>query len=124
MTRFEEERPRIMAACVTRLLIRSIATGAAATAVQHGVEKDGKKMDPLARSVVESIFDSILSKIDVPDLRCWNLLPADILVGLDAVPAGEHTVTLQMSGKGNRTLNEKVTVKEGGLSVVQFFVTD
>jgi len=124
LARFEEERPRIISATVTRLLTRAIIAGALSGAAQAAYERNqGKKMDGWAVFFMNVALDKALSSLDVPDCRCWNFLPAEILVGLVAAPPGEHTVTLQMSGTGGMNLTAKTEVKAGQLSVVQFYVT-
>ena len=122
LARFQDELPKIIAACVTRLLVRSVVSGAAASAIQ-GKEK-GNEQDQFMRSMIEGFIDSALSTLDVPDLRCWNLLPAEILVRLEAAPAGKHTVSLEMTDGTGRTLQKEVEVKPRGVTVVPFFVTE
>ncbi|MFT5286931.1 MAG: hypothetical protein ACI8TQ_003106 [Planctomycetota bacterium] len=112
IARFEDELPQIVAATVVRYLVRH---GAEALAEEHGDED-------LANIV--KIFSFVAEALDLPDIRCWSLLPAEIMVSIQSAPAGANEVSIQMNGTGSKTMQQTVQVEEGGIAVAMFFVTE
>jgi hypothetical protein len=126
LARYAEEKPRILSASVTRFLVRAAASDLVMSWLQREAEKSGKPMDPVMRDFIRGLLDSLLAALDRADVRCWNFLPAEVLVALESVPAGIQPVCLEMHGEGNRILRETrtIAVESGRISLVQFFVTD
>jgi hypothetical protein len=51
---------------------------------------------------------------DVPDTRCWALLPDNILVGRVRARAGDVALQIQLTGRGgNRVLTRQLSVTPG-----------
>jgi len=131
MARFDEERGGIIAACMTRLIGRSIIKYGANELMKSENEKKGKQLteeEKMQKDLRELLWGSIgliLEALDEPDLRCWRFLPAEILVGLEPAPSGERIVKVEMFGPSAapHTIEQKVDIKPGKLTVVQFFVS-
>lgn len=126
MERFNEEKPGIITASITRFLIKAIASEVAAASLEKSMRDEDKKEKE--NKALKDFFDSLmfatLDSLDVTDVRCWNFLPAEILVGLVPLPPGDHNVQLTMTGTGSPLSQSKpITIKAGNLTVVLFFVT-
>ncbi|MEM7233983.1 MAG: tetratricopeptide repeat protein [Planctomycetota bacterium] len=100
--------------------VRSQMVGAAlfrvATRVggRIGIETnlDDHTSAPLAR-LTGLAFENILKEADVPDTRCWNLLPKDIFLSRVSLPVGEHAVEVAMGGQGSQAFKRSVKVEKG-----------
>ncbi|MFH2001540.1 MAG: hypothetical protein ABIK28_17790 [Planctomycetota bacterium] len=125
INRFKDELPKIITACVTRFLTRAIISGAASSAIEEGLtSKDGTKPDPSVKAFFDALIFAALSELDVPDVRCWNLLPAEVFAGLVSLPEGDHQVSITMTGSGEFRQSRPVTVKAGSMSMLIFYVTE
>ena len=58
---------------------------------------------------------------DKPDTRSWTLLPAQVYIARQYLPAGDHEVQVTISGPGGEERRvANVTMTEGGFSVLDF----
>lgn len=112
---YEANKPKIIAAGVSRLLARAaIAEGARIAGRQ--VDSDG------AGGLLGALFglatEAALVAADRPDTRSWTLLPGRYLVTRLSVAPGEHTVEVAFGDAGATRRQYQVDVKPGGLAAV------
>ena len=111
IARFEHDLPKIIGATIFRYLVR------------HQVKKVAKDKADEGVSKWVDAFSFVAEALDLPDLRCWSLLPAEIMVSIQPAPVGANEVRIQMNGQGSTTQQQIVQVEEGGIAVAMFFVT-
>lgn len=126
---WQEQQSTVVLAALTRLVSRT----AAGYGVQEGTAaaiQSGSSNQSNSSSSDQNIANGLglllglattatMSAVDTPDTRSWSTLPARITVGRVRVPAGDHTVTLEVRGL-KRT--QKVHVDAGGWAFVPMFV--
>jgi uncharacterized protein len=111
---FEELKPRIIGAALTRMIARAAAAEGARAAGRQA-EGAGGLVGFLAAAAVEGT----LVALDKPDTRSWTTLPARIYVGRTFVPAGKHRLQVTASGSGGREVRTMdVRVPPGGFVVL------
>ena len=111
---YEEIKPRIIAAAVTRMISRAVvAEGARQAGKQAG--GDGGALIGLLASFIS---EGLLVAADRPDTRSWTLLPEKVFVSRERVPAGTHEVAVGL-GQGNQAWQTSVVdVPENGYAIV------
>ncbi|MCB9896631.1 MAG: hypothetical protein H6825_01380 [Planctomycetes bacterium] len=131
LLRFDDERPRLIAAAIVQAGASAIASAALGKAAEEAVKRSGddkkknKQDDELAKAgaaavgnIVASAFDLAFGEAQGTDTRSWTLLPDRLgALRLD-VPPGKHTVSVLLRGAVPRTVGQTVDVKPGGLVVV------
>ena len=105
---YEEAKPRIVAAALTRMAARAGMAG--------GVRAAGKQQSSLLGDVLSILFESAMVALDRPDTRSWTMLPDRIFVARVPVAAGAHTVDVAFGGGGNRRAS--VDIANGGFAAV------
>lgn len=111
---FEELKPKIIGAALTRMIARAAAAEGARAAGKQA-EGAGALVGFLAAAAVEGT----LVALDKPDTRSWTTLPDRVYVARSPVPAGAHTVVVEAAGPGGReTRTFDVTVPKGGFVVL------
>jgi len=111
---YEELRPRIIGAAISRMIVRALAAEGA-RAAGNQAQSGGAVVGLLAALAVEGAGVAL----DKPDTRSWTMLPNRVFMSRVEVPPGEHTVDVWVKGPGGterRTM--KVNVAEGGFVVV------
>ncbi len=106
---YQQLKPKIMAAALTRMASRA--------AVAEGVRAAGRQESPLLGDVLSIVTEGILVALDKPDTRSWTMLPARFLVTRVFVPPGSHTVVVAFSGI-SPTRGATVDVPAGGQTTV------
>jgi hypothetical protein len=83
-----------------RLLViaRTIARGTAKLALTRGAERKLEEKSELAGKVVGLLGNAGNILLERADTRSWHLLPAGISLAYVPLPAGEHTLTLELPG--------------------------
>jgi uncharacterized protein len=109
---YEQAKPKIVAAALSRMAARAAMT--------EGVRAGSKKQSNALATVLSLLFESTLVALDRPDTRSWTMLPDRVLVARLPVAAGEHSVEVAFGGSVARTV--KVTVADPGYAAV--VVTD
>jgi uncharacterized protein len=114
MTReYEQIKPRIIAAALTRMIARA--------AVSEGAIAAGRKAGG-AGEVVGIVAglgaEALLVGLDKPDTRSWTFLPGRVWVARVPVAPGAHEVVVQLEGAGLRERRVPVEVAEGGWAAV------
>ena len=111
---FEELKPKIIGAALTRMITRAAAAEGARAA---GKQADGA--GGLVGFLAAAAVEGTLVALDKPDTRSWTTLPDRVFVARTRVPAGEHTVVVDVGGPGGReTHTADVNVPEGGFVVL------
>lgn len=111
---YEQMKPKIIGAAVSRLIVRAaVAEGARAAGNQ--AKEGGAVIGLLAALAAEGAMVAA----DRPDTRSWTLLPGLVLVSRLSVPPGKHTLTLAATGPGGTERREfTADLKPGGHSVL------
>jgi hypothetical protein len=111
---YEQIKPRIIAAAVSRMISRAvIAEGARAAGRQAG-GGDGALLGTLASFVGEGL----LVAADRPDTRSWTLLPEKVFVSRKRVAAGLHDVRVGLGLGDAAWQSVSVEVPEDGYAIV------
>lgn len=111
---FEELKPKIIGAALTRMIARA-AAAEGARAAGNQAEGAGGLVGFLAAAALEGT----LVALDKPDTRSWTTLPDRVYVARSRVPAGAHTVVVEAAGPGGReTRTFDVTIPKGGFVVL------
>lgn len=108
---YEEAKPKIIAAALTRMAARA--------AVAEGVRAAGKAESDVLGDILSILFESALVAFDRPDTRSWTMMPARVLAARLPVDAGTHTVTVSFAGNGaaDRSLSVDISAP-GAVAVV------
>ncbi|MGM0555861.1 MAG: hypothetical protein ACQEVA_05745 [Myxococcota bacterium] len=101
----------LMAAAITRMVTRAIASQAASTATSAAAGDEG--LGALAGLAVKAT----MTAADKPDTRSWILLPSEIRIARMQLPADVHQVKVKV---GFRDDTRSVTVRENSLNLVNF----
>jgi tetratricopeptide (TPR) repeat protein len=111
---YEDMKPKIIGAALTRMIARA-AAAEAGRAAGNQAEGAGGIIGFLAAAAIEGTMVAL----DKPDTRSWTTLPARIHVARAMVPAGTHSVTVTVRGPGGmETRRTRVKVAAGGFAVV------
>lgn len=111
---FEELKPKIIGAALTRMITRAAAAEGARAAGSQA-EGAGGLVGFLAAAAVEGT----LVALDKPDTRSWSTLPDRVFIARSRLPAGAHSVVVEVAGPGGRELHTTdVTVPDGGFVVL------
>jgi hypothetical protein len=87
---YEQIKPRIIAAALTRLAARA--------AVAEGVRAAGKQQSNALGDVLAVVVEGALVALDRPDTRSWTMMPGRVLVARVPLPPGKHEVEVDFSG--------------------------
>jgi len=94
---YEELRPKILGAAITRMIVRAAAAEGARAAGRQA-EGVGGLVGFLAAAAVEGT----LVALDKPDTRSWSTLPGRVFIGRQRVAAGRHQVEVALTGPGGQ----------------------
>jgi hypothetical protein len=102
---YEESKPKILAAALTRMAARA--------AVSEGTRAAGKQENDALGDVLAILVEAALVALDRPDTRSWTMLPEVVMVARVPLPAGIHEVEVSFSGAGQGR-RRSVTVPDKG----------
>ena len=71
-----------------------------------------------------ALTGAALEAADMPDTRCWTLLPRDVLFQRCTLPAGRHPVAIVMRGTNEVRLEREVEIAAGDMTCALFVVSD
>jgi hypothetical protein len=112
---YEELKPKIIGAALTRMIARAAAAEGARAAGRQAEGGAGALVGFLAAAAVEGT----LVALDKPDTRSWTTLPAQVHIARAEVSPGAHRVVVTASGpRGNQTHTTDVNVPAGGFVVL------
>jgi len=106
---YEQLKPKIMVAALTRMASRA--------AVAEGVRAAGSQESQLLGDVLSILAEGVLVALDKPDTRSWTMLPARVLVARVPVSPGSHSVEVSFSGV-SQTRGATVDVPASGQTTV------
>lgn len=111
---YEQIKPKIIGAAISRLIVRAaVAEGARAAGNQ--AKEGGAIIGLLAALAAEGAMVAA----DRPDTRSWTLLPGLVLVTRLSLPPGQHRLTVAAMGPGGTETREfTVDLTAGGYSVL------
>ncbi|MBK7951413.1 MAG: hypothetical protein IPK00_22285 [Deltaproteobacteria bacterium] len=111
---FEGNKPRIIAAGISRLVARAaVAEGARIAGSQAGGDSGN-----LIGALLGLATEAALVAADRPDTRSWTMLPGRVLAMRMPVRAGAHTVEIGFGEAGALPRQFQVNVAPGGLATV------
>lgn len=93
---YDEMRPKILAAALTRMAARA--------GIAEGVRAAGRQKDDVLGDILSILFESALVALDRPDTRSWTMLPERVLAARVPVMPGAHSVAVSFGGSSARTL--------------------
>ena len=107
---YDEAKPKILAAALTRVAARA--------AVSEGVRAGGSAESKLLGDVLSIAVESVMVALDKPDTRSWTTLPERVLVARVPVDPGSHTVDVSFEGTANAGRVQTVEVPSQGYAAV------
>ena len=111
---YDEMKPQIIGAAISRLIARAaIAEGARAAGNQEGAALG---------TVVALLTEGAMLAMDKPDTRSWTMLPGIILVSRETVTPGPHRVDVVLQGGPELSRSFDVDVPAGGFATVVWTV--
>ncbi len=112
---YEDLRPKIIGAAITRLIVRAAVAEGARAAGNQAKDGAGAVIGLLAALAAEGAMVAA----DKPDTRSWTLLPAFVFVARVPVEPGTHQVRITASGSGgHETHDYSVAIKAGDFAVL------
>jgi hypothetical protein len=112
---WEQIKPRVIAAALTRMIARA----GAAEAARYAGKQAGGGVGSLVGMFAALATEGALVGLDKPDTRSWTLLADHVLVSRAIVSPGEHRVAVRISGAGFQDLREAtVSIPKGGVQVL------
>ncbi|MCA9563748.1 MAG: hypothetical protein KC561_09680 [Myxococcales bacterium] len=114
IAQWEEDRPAIALASVTRAVTRVLAREATQAAGQAASGND------TVGFIVGMIVQGGMQAADTPDTRSWRTMPAFVYLARQSVSPGTHTVTVTGTGGfgSSEARQRTVDVPPGGTAVV------
>ena len=88
---YKELEPRILAAALSRLLVRATAA--------EGVRAGSKGKEDWVGALTANLVEAAMVAADRPDTRSWTLLPARVSVFRTSLAGGNHTVSVELRGE-------------------------
>ena len=114
VSEFDELRPKIIGAALTRMIVRAAAAEGARAA---GRQADGAA--GLVGFLAAAAVEGTMVALDKPDTRSWATLPDRVFVGRLVVPPGVHRVEVTAYGPGGKEQHSiEVEVPASGFVVV------
>ncbi|MEX1362348.1 MAG: hypothetical protein AB1Z98_04435 [Nannocystaceae bacterium] len=114
---YEEIKPKIIGAALTRMIVRAAAAEGARAGGNAAAEDSGAA--GLVGFLAAAAIEGTLVALDKPDTRSWSTLPDRVHIGRAVVPPGAHTVEVTVFGPGGKERHTtEVQVQEGGFTVV------
>lgn len=111
---YEELKPKIIGAALTRMIARAAAAEGARAAGRQAEGAAG-----LVGFLAAAAVEGSMVALDKPDTRSWTTLPARVYVGRTRLPAGKHQIVVKASGPGGHELHtQEVEVRPGRFVVV------
>ncbi len=105
---YEDLKPRIMAAALSRMAVRAAAA--------EGVRAAGRQESDALGDALSIVTEGILVALDRPDTRSWMMLPDRVLVARVPVAPGTHEVAVRFGSVVTR--KSVVEIEPGGFAAV------
>lgn len=107
---YEEIKPQIIAAALTRLATRA--------AIAEGVRAAGSQESSLLGALLGVLVEGTLVALDRPDTRSWTMLPGRVLVARIPVEPGRHVIDVDFPGTPGAARQVSVDVPAEGFAAV------
>lgn len=111
---YEEMKPKILGAAISRMIVRAAAAEGARVAGKQAGGDAGSILGWVAALLTEAT----LVAFDQPDTRSWTLLPERVLVARTSVRPGRHKVDVDLVGMDSERRSFDVELPEGGFAVI------
>lgn len=92
---YEELKPRIIGAALSRMIVRAAAA--------EGMRQAGKQQGDGLGWALALLTEASLAAMDKPDTRSWIFLPDRVYVHRARVKPGKHDLTINLGSAGSRT---------------------
>lgn len=107
---YEEAKPKIMAAALTRMTARA--------GVAEGVRATGSTESRVLGDVLSFLVEATMVALDRPDTRSWTMMPGRVFAARVPVAAGPHEVTVSFGGAAPERSIKVDTTNPGAATVV------
>jgi hypothetical protein len=108
---YDEIRPRIIGAAITRMIARAVAA--------EGMRAAGQQASPAVGLLAALATGATLVALDRPDTRSWSMLADQVLVSRQVVEPGRHEVRVRVTGSGlDSTRTFTLTLPPGSTAVL------
>lgn len=111
---WEELKPKVIGAAISRMIVRAVAAEGARAAGRASKDGAGVIFGWLAALAVEGTMVAL----DKPDTRSWTMLASRVYVARTRVPAGKHQIVVWVKGTGEEKHTFEIEVKPGGWTVL------
>jgi hypothetical protein len=110
---YENAKPKIIAAAISRMIARAAAA--------EGAREAGKQTSgdaALIGWIAALVTEAALVAIDKPDTRSWSLLPGQIYVSRTVLETGIHDIEIVLHGQEDETHQRQVEIGKSGFAAV------
>jgi hypothetical protein len=111
---WEDLKPKVIGAAISRMIVRAVAAEGARAAGRASKDGAGVIFGWLAALAVEGTMVAL----DKPDTRSWTMLASRVYVARTRVPAGKHQVVVWVKGTGEEKHTFEIEVQPGGWAVL------
>ena len=105
---YEELKPRILGAAISRMIVRAAAA--------EGMRQAGQEDSEGLGWALALLTEAFLVAADKPDTRSWIFLPDRVYLHRSRLEPGRHEITVDLGAAGTRT--RTVEIPRGGFAVV------
>ncbi len=114
-----EKVPTLMAAAISRMIVRAVAGTASTVAANAGSRAAGGSDGTAAilGLLAGVLVEGSMAAADTPDTRSWTMLPAHIAISRVKLESGTHDVALQVRGA---TDQKSIEIDDNRLNVLNF----
>lgn len=114
-----EKVPTLMAAAISRMIVRAVAGSASTVAATAGSKAAGGSEGTAAvlGLLAGVIVEGSMVAADTPDTRSWTMLPAHITISRVKLAPGTHEVVLQVQGSRDQ---QSIEIGDSRLNVLNF----
>lgn len=111
---YEQAKPAIIGAALSRMVVRAAAAEGAREAGKQVGGNDGNAVGWIAALLTETA----LVVFDKPDTRSWTLLPGLVYISRQTVSPGTHEVEVVLQGNTTERRRFDVEVPDGGFATI------
>ncbi len=109
---YEQVKPKILGAALTRMITRAVAA--------EGARAAGRQQSSGLGFLAAALVEGTMVALDKPDTRSWSTLPSQVHLARVRVPAGTHEIAVDLHGGRGTRLARTVEVAPGGFAVADF----
>ncbi len=114
-----EKVPTLMAAAISRMIVRAVAGSASTVAANAGSKAAGGSdgTSAVLGLLAGVLVEGSMAAADTPDTRSWTMLPAHIAISRVKLAPGTHEVVLQVQGASDQ---QTLEIDDNRLNVLNF----